>query len=292
MAIPAHIIWTMLSPLIVFLDTSFFILSVSDSCQTRKCSFRRWDGGKERWKDELSEDLLDEISKDCSELFHQKSWNYSSFKRNQWQLSSAWCRFEPTLKYLDETFWMQLIYILYWQPAQLNLWFKNFKVVWIVIISFKDCHPVTVTWWEGAPWIKIILKSLCDWFYRPGRGKIWEEAQGWRREEHPLASKGWQCLCCFGWRTIWPPGVKGKCFKMNYPTSIFLMANDQLPSRLWTWVTFSPVQNDQQVAPSSVELFLNLKTRQERLSSVWLGLNLQTSARSFFLRVPSRKCQA
>ena len=30
MAIPAHISWTMLSPLIVFLDTSFFILSVSD----------------------------------------------------------------------------------------------------------------------------------------------------------------------------------------------------------------------------------------------------------------------
>ena len=67
---------------------------------------------------------------------------------------------------------MQLIYILYSQPAQLNLGFKNFKVVWIVIISFKDCHPVTVTWWEGAPWIKIILKSLCDGFYRPGRGKI------------------------------------------------------------------------------------------------------------------------
>jgi len=46
-------------------------------------TFRRWEGERERWKDELSKDLLDQISKDCSQLFHNKSQKRSSFERNQ-----------------------------------------------------------------------------------------------------------------------------------------------------------------------------------------------------------------
>ena len=78
---------------IKYIHILFFLCLKHVKQEILKCSFRRWDGGKERWKEELSEDLLDKISKDCSELFHQKSRNYSSFKRNQWHLSSAWCHF-------------------------------------------------------------------------------------------------------------------------------------------------------------------------------------------------------